>query len=76
MSITRALGAAGATLAVAAPAASADTHSVHVIGRVTTNGTFRQSESLAYTEVHDEPGRAALLRMAPHPGATIVDERS
>lgn len=56
--------------------ADVDQRTGYVISRVTTNGTFTQSESLAYTKDHGEAGRAALLRMAPHPGATIVDERS
>ena len=56
--------------------ADVDQRTGYVIARVTTVGTFRQSESLAYTKLHDEAGRAALLRMAPHPGATVVDERS
>lgn len=48
----------------------------YVITRVTTVGTFKQVDSLAYTKVHDEPGSKALLAMDKHPGATIVDERS
>jgi hypothetical protein len=55
--------------------ADVDQRTGYVISRVTTNGTFKQSESLAYTKDHAEHGRAALLRMAPHPGARIVDER-
>jgi hypothetical protein len=47
-----------------------------VISRVTTNGDFRQDESLAYTKDHAEPGRFALLKLAKHPGAKVVDERS
>jgi hypothetical protein len=56
--------------------ADVDQRTGYVISRVTTNGTFTQSESLAYTKDHAEPGRAALLRMGPHPGATVVDDRS
>jgi hypothetical protein len=47
-----------------------------VVSRVTTNGGFRQDESLAYTKDHTEPGRLALLKLGQHPGAQVVDERS
>jgi hypothetical protein len=48
----------------------------YVISRVTTDGTFTQDESLAYTKDHTEPGRRALLKLAKHPGAKVVDQRS
>lgn len=47
----------------------------YVIQRITTVGTFQQSESLAYTKIHDEPGANRLLKLAPHPGAKVIDER-
>jgi hypothetical protein len=53
-----------------------DQRTGYVVDRITTNGTFRQETSLAYTKVHDEPGATRLLTLAPHPGAKIVDERS
>jgi hypothetical protein len=53
-----------------------DPHFGFVISRVTTNGSFRQDESLAYTKDHTEPGRLSLLKLAKHPGAKVVDERS
>ncbi len=53
-----------------------DPHFGFVISRVTTNGTFKQDESLAYTKDHTEPGRRALLKLDKHPGAKVVDERS
>lgn len=53
-----------------------DQRTGYVVDRITTNGTFRQETSLAYTKVHDEPGARRLLKLAPHPGAKIVDERS
>jgi hypothetical protein len=52
-----------------------DQRTGYVVDRITTNGTFRQETSLAYTKVHDEPGAKRLLKLAPHPGATVVDER-
>jgi hypothetical protein len=48
----------------------------YVISRVTTNGTFTQDESLAYTKDHTGPGSKALLKLAKHPGAKVVDQRS
>jgi hypothetical protein len=56
--------------------ARVDQRTGYVISRVTTVGTFRQADSLAYVKEHHEPGARRLLRMAPHPGATVVDERS
>jgi hypothetical protein len=56
--------------------ADIDQRTGYVIARITTNGTFKQSESLAYTKDHPEAGAAALLRMGRHPGATVVDDRS
>jgi hypothetical protein len=51
-------------------------HFGFLVSRITTNGDFRQATSLAYTKDHTEPGRRALLKLAPHPGAKVVDERS
>jgi hypothetical protein len=48
----------------------------YVISRVTTNGTFSQDESLAYTKDHSGPGSKALLKLGKHPGAKVVDQRS
>jgi hypothetical protein len=56
--------------------ADVDQRTGYVIQRITTVGTFQQSESLAYTKLHTEPGANRLLRMGPHPGAQVVDERS
>jgi hypothetical protein len=56
--------------------ARVDQRTGYVIERITTVGTFRQAESLAYVKEHDEPGAAKLLKLSPHPGATVVDERS
>lgn len=53
-----------------------DQRTGYLVERDTRNGTFRQVTSLAYTKVHDEPGAQRLLKLAPHPGARIVDERS
>jgi hypothetical protein len=53
-----------------------DQRTGYVIERITTVGTFRQYETLAYVKEHDEPGAAKLLKLSPHPGATVVDERS
>jgi hypothetical protein len=47
-----------------------------VISRVTTNGSFRQDDELAYTKKHTGPGRRALLKLGHHPGAKVVDQRS
>jgi len=55
--------------------ADVDQRTGYVISRVTTNGAFRQSDSLAYVKDHAEAGRAQLLKMAPHPRAQVVDER-
>jgi hypothetical protein len=53
-----------------------DQRTGYLVERDTRNGTFRQVTSLAYTKVHDEPGAKRLLKLARHPGAKIVDERS
>ncbi len=53
-----------------------DQRTGYVIQRITSVGTFRQAESLAYVKEHDEPGAKKLLKLAPHPGAKVVDERS
>ncbi|MCW2995300.1 MAG: hypothetical protein JWQ18_2795 [Conexibacter sp.] len=55
--------------------ADLDQRTGYVISRITTNETFRQSDSLAYVKDHAEAGRAKLLRLAPHPGAQVIDER-
>jgi hypothetical protein len=56
--------------------AKVDRRTGYVIERITTVGTFRQAESLAYVKEHDEPGASKLLKLAPHPGAEVIDERS
>jgi hypothetical protein len=56
--------------------AEVDQRTGYVISRVTSNGPFKQSVSLAYVKDHTEPGRNALLRMSPHPGAKVIDDRS
>lgn len=53
-----------------------DQRTGYLVQRVTTNGTFKQDTRLTYTRIHHGRGAAKLLKLAPHPGAKVVDERS
>jgi hypothetical protein len=49
----------------------------HVIQRISTDtaSDFFQSESLAYANDYPLRGHHDLLRMSPHPGAKVIDNR-
>lgn len=53
-----------------------DQRTGYLVQRVTTNGTFKQDTRLTYTRTHHGRGAAKLLKLAPHPGAKVIDERS
>lgn len=53
-----------------------DQRTGYLVQRVTTNGTFKQDTRLTYTRIRRGHGAQKLLRLAPHPGAKVVDERS
>ena len=53
-----------------------DQRTGYLVQRVTTNGAFKQDTRLTYTRTHHGRGAAKLLKLAPHPGAKVIDERS
>jgi hypothetical protein len=53
-----------------------DQRTGYLVQRVTTNGAFKQDTRLTYTREHHGAKAAKLLRMTPHPGAKVIDERS